>query len=172
MAIRQSLAAAEAKVAQHKSGGFTTEADRKSFTVTYSPASIAQAIADARTKFGNTRVPEYTISSLTAGEKQTIGITGADGSGSQTMRINQMFWDNVYTAGSTYIVHEGASGKFAIADGKIYHFVCGVGNTDDFLEFQNLIERHMAYSYIHSEGTETEADNALSDYNTYLSNLS
>ena len=168
MAIRNSLQEAEDKVAQHKVGGFNSEDDRKSFTGIYASGSIAQVISDVRTIFGAVRVPEYTISSMSEANKITTGVMSAE----SNMRINQDLWDDVYTTANSFIVHEGVDGKFVINDSKLYHFVCGVGNTTDFVEFQNALERHMAYLYIATAGDETETAAALGDYNTYKGNLS
>ena len=164
MAIRDTLGFAKAKVVEHKDGGFESTEQEDTFLSTYAGGSIAQARADCTTAYsGSPRVQSFTPGSMTTQEKEDTGVD----------QINADLF-TIYSHNSSYIVHEGEKGNTVWEEGTVYWMPCTGGNTEDFVNFKKLLERHMAYSYIGNEvsnSTAGEISDALGDYNTFKGTL-
>ena len=170
MAIRDTLGEAKLKVQEHKTtsggaglNGFETQADADGFLNTYSGASIAQARADCNTAYsGSPRIQSFTPGSMNSLQKTNTGVD----------KINSDLFV-MYSANTSYVVHEGSAGNTIFEEGTLYWMPCTGGNTEDFINFKKLLERHMAYSYIAAadNSTETEISDALGDYNTFKATL-
>ena len=170
--MRDTLANARAKVDEHKASGayegFETLEDRKSFLGTYADGSMVQTLIDILAAYdGSPRVIGYTPGSMTAQNKEDTGVD----------QINSDLF-TIYSHANSYIVHEGEVGNTIWQGGAVFWLPCTGANTEDFLKYKQLLERHMAYSYIalhalaseDGYSTEAEIEAAQDDYEDFRDN--
>jgi hypothetical protein len=159
--LRPVLSNAKARVAALMTGGFKSQADEDDFVKDYGNSAIDQVIYDTRTELGSVRVVSYSASTISNVEKTNIGAG----------KIADDLYD-AYTASGSRVSHDGSIGKLVFDDETIYHLPCAGGNSDDFTNFQEMLEEYMAYLYINDVGTSAEKSAALSSYNDLKDDLS
>ena len=172
-AYRQTRTNAKTKIQGH-TGESMTPAEYKDMVRLHGGAAIVVVLADTVSEIGGTRCAEYT-GTISAGNKATIGLTRT--SNGITKDVLPVDIYNQYRNSNSYVIHEGYSagankGKLAFSEGKVYHFPCSGANTDDFTNFQEMVEQQIAYQFLQSSGTTAQANAALAAYNTLKDALS